>query len=87
MTIEQLKRAKNILSGDNVERQIEDIINHDNYDEMIDYIDDVQPSSEFEYFYTVRGFIESIGMTTCYKCNKVDDETMEDFCSQCLTHK
>ena len=62
MTNEQLSRAKNILSGDNVENQVERIIDHPNRDEMIDYIDGVQPSEDYEYFFTVKEFINTVGL-------------------------
>jgi hypothetical protein len=62
MNAKQLSRAKNILSGDDVESQIAHILNHRNPHEMIDYIDGVQPSEDYEYFYTVREFLMTIGM-------------------------
>lgn len=62
MTTEQLNRAKNILSGDDVESQTERIVDHPNRDEMIDYIDRVQPSEDYEYFFTVKEFINTVGL-------------------------
>jgi hypothetical protein len=63
MNAKQLSRAKNILSGDDVESQVGHIINHRNRHEMIDYIDGVQPSEDYEYFYTVSEFLLTIGWT------------------------
>jgi hypothetical protein len=62
MNAEQLSRAKNILSGDDVESQVGHILNHRNRHEMIDYIDGVQPSEDYEYFYTVSEFILTVGI-------------------------
>ena len=62
MNAEQLSRAKNILSGDDVESQVLRILNHENREEMLDYIYGVQPSEEYEHFFTAREFLLTIGM-------------------------
>jgi len=62
MTIEQLSRAKNILSGDDVESQVERILIHDNRNEMLDRIPKVQPSEEYEHFFTAKEFLSTIGL-------------------------